>query len=176
MTASASISMSSASVPVFQQMLGALSGVLDKAEAFATAKKIDPSVILGLRLVPDMFALSRQVQIACDFAKGTVARLAAVENPSYADTEKSFADLRERIAKTLAFINSVPAASIDGSEARDITMKVGPTEMHFKGQPYLVSFALPNFYFHVTTAYAILRANGVELGKFDYVGMKRPGA
>ncbi len=169
------LSMYQASIPAFTQVLTALSGVLDKAEAHATAKKIDPAVLLATRLSPDMFPLSRQVQIACDFAKGTAARLSGVENPAYADTETSFADLRARIAKTVGFLGSVLAATIDGTEDKDITMKVGPQEMHFKGQPYLVNFALPNFYFHATTAYAILRANGVELGKGDFLGMKRPG-
>ena len=169
------LSMYQASIPAFQPMLTALAAVLDKAEAHATAKKIDPAVLLGTRLAPDMFPLSRQIQIACDFAKGTGARLAGIENPSWADTEKTFAELRERIAKTLAFLASITPAQIDGSEGRDITMKVGPQEMHFKGQPYLINFALPNFYFHATSAYAILRANGVDLGKSDFLGMKRPG-
>jgi uncharacterized protein len=169
------MSMYQASIPPFTQILNALSGVLDKAEAHCTARKIDQAVMLGMRLSPDMFALTRQVQIACDFAKGTAARLAGVEAPAFADTEKTFGELRERIAKTVAFIGTLTPAQIDGSEGRDITMKVGPQEMHFKGQPYLVSFSLPNFYFHTTTAYAILRANGVDLGKGDYIGMKRPG-
>jgi uncharacterized protein len=169
------LSMYQASVPAFQQILTALFGVLDKAEAHATARRIDPAVLLGLRLSPDMFAFTRQVQITCDFAKGTCARLAGVDNPNFADTEKTIAELKERIAKTLAFIGTLTPAQIDGTEERDITLKVGPQEMHFKGQPYLVNFALPNFYFHATTAYAILRANGVDLGKTDFIGMKRPG-
>lgn len=164
-----------ASIPAFNQMLGALSGVLDKADAHAAAKKIDPAVLPGTRLCPDMFTLARQVQIACDFAKGTAARLAGVDNPSFADTEKTVPELKDRIAKTLAFLGTIKPAQIDGSEERDISLKVGPQDMHFKGQPYLVNFALPNFYFHVTSAYAILRANGVDLGKMDYLGMKRPG-
>jgi uncharacterized protein len=176
MTATAPLSMYTASVPVFQQMLGALTGILDKVEAHAVARKIDPAVMLGLRLAPDMFPVSRQIQISCDFAKGTVARLAGVDNPNYADTETTIEQLKERIAKTLAFINSIPASAIEGSEGRDVTFKAGPVEMQFKGQPYLVGFALPNFYFHVTTAYAILRANGLDVGKFDYMGMKRPTA
>jgi uncharacterized protein len=169
------LSMYQASIPAFHQMLTALSGVLDKAEAHATAKKIDPAVLLATRLSPDMFPLSRQVQITCDFAKGAAARLAGIDNPSFADTEKTIPELKERIAKTLAFLATVQPAHIDGSEGRDITMKVGPQEMHFKGQPYLIGFALPNFYFHATTAYAILRANGVDVGKSDFLGMKRPG-
>jgi uncharacterized protein len=170
------LSMYSASIPAFQQILGALSGVLDKTEAHCLAKKIDPAVMLATRLTPDMFPLSRQVQIACDFAKGTAARLGGVDNPSYADTEKSVVELKERIAKTLAFLQAFTPAQIDGSETRDISLKVGPQEMHFKGQPYLVNFAMPNFYFHATCAYAILRANGVDLGKGDFIGMKRPVA
>jgi hypothetical protein len=169
------LSMYQASVPAFSQILTALSGVLDKAEAHATAKKIDQAVLLATRLSPDMFPLSRQVQIACDFAKGAASRLSGVDNPAYADTEISFSDLKARIAKTIAFMGSIPASKIDGTEDKDITMKVGPQEMHFKGQAYLVNFALPNFYFHATTAYAILRANGVDLGKGDFLGMKRPG-
>ena len=168
------LSMYQASIPAFNQMLTALSGVLDKADAHAAARKIDPAVLPGTRLCPDMFTLARQVQIACDFAKGTAARLAGIDNPNFADTEKTVPELKERIAKTVAFLATIKPAQIDGSEDRDISLKVGPQEMHFKGQPYLVSFALPNFYFHVTSAYAILRANGVELGKMDYMGMKRP--
>jgi uncharacterized protein len=169
------LSMYQASIPAFQQMLTALSGVLDKAAAYAEAKKVDPAVLLSTRLCPDMFALARQVQIACDFAKGTGARLAGVDNPNFADTEKTIPELKERIAKTLAFLATLTPAQIDGSETRDIKIKVGPQEMEFKGQPYLINFALPNFYFHTTTAYAILRSCGVELGKGDFIGMKRPG-
>lgn len=170
------ISMYQASVPVFTHMLTALSSVLDKAEAHCATKKIDPVVLPGTRLVPDMFPMSRQVQIACDFAKGTGARLAGVEMPTYADSEKTFPELKERIAKTIAFLGTLSASQIDGSEDRDITMKVGPQDMHFKGLPYLVGFSLPNFYFHVTMAYAIAREGGVELGKMDYLGMVRPAA
>ena len=169
------LSMYQASIPAFQQMLTALAGVLDKADAFATTKKVDPAVLLDTRLCPDMFPLARQVQIACDFAKGTGARLAGVENPSFADTEKTIPELKERIAKTLSFLGTLTPAQIDGTEDRDISLKVGPQEMHFKGQPYLINFALPNFYFHTTMAYSILRASGVDLGKMDYMGMKRPG-
>lgn len=167
------ISMYRASAPVFLQMLPALSGVLDKAAAFAAAKKIDPSVLLNARLAPDMFALTRQVQIASDFAKGTVARLAGKEPPKYEDTEASFDELKARIAKTVAFVKGFTPAAIDGSEDRDITITLGGQPRSFKGENYLVNFALPNFYFHVTAAYAILRHNGVELGKGDY--MKPPG-
>lgn len=164
------ISMYQASVPAFVQMLNALSGVLDKAEAHATARKIDPSVLLGARLFPDMFPLTRQVQIACDFAKGASARLAGVDVPSYEDNEKTFAELRARITRTIAFVQSLEAAQIDGSEGRDVAIKIAGNPVTFKGQAYLVGFALPNFYFHLTTAYAILRHNGIELSKRDFVG------
>ena len=169
-----SLSMYQASIPVFAHALTALSGVLDKAEAHATSKKIDPAVLLATRLTPDMFPLSRQVQITCDMAKGGAARLAGVDNPSFPDTEKTFAELRQRIAATLAFVNAQPAAAIDGSEERAITIKAGERELHFKGQNYLLQFVLPNLFFHASTTYAILRANGVELGKGDYLGMTRP--
>jgi hypothetical protein len=165
-----SISMYEASVPVFRQMLDALSAVLDKAEAYAGARKIDPNALLQARLYPDMFPLTRQVQIACDFAKGASARLAGVEVPRYDDNEQSFADLKQRIAKTAAFIDTLPRAAIDGSEERDITLTVAGNSMHFKGQQYLLRYALPNFYFHATTAYGILRHNGLEVGKRDFIG------
>lgn len=168
------LSMYQASVPVFVQMLEALSGVLDKAEAHATARKIDPAVLLGVRLYPDMFPLSRQVQLSTDFAKGATARLAGVEVPAYEDNEKTFAELKARIAKTIAFVKSVKPALFDGAEARAVNLKVAGNPVTFKGEAYLVHFALPNFYFHLTTAYAILRHNGVELSKRDFVG-KVPG-
>lgn len=164
------ITMYGASVPVFQQMLTALSDILDKAEAHCAQRKIDPAVLLASRLYPDMFPLSRQVQIACDFVKGTTARLAGVEVPSWPDNEVSIADLKARIAKTLAFAATFKPDAIDGSEQRAISMKSPNQELHFKGQGYLTQFALPNFYFHVTTAYAILRHNGVELSKRDFIG------
>ncbi|MDO6386392.1 MULTISPECIES: DUF1993 family protein [unclassified Uliginosibacterium] len=165
-----SISMYVASSPRLIAQLKALDAILAKAAAHAEAKKIDPAVLLASRLFPDMFAFTRQVQIACDFAKGTVARLAGVEVPSYADNEQTLAELHARIAKTIAFIETIPAAQIDGSETRDITVKAGPRELQFKGLDYLIGYALPNFYFHVTTAYNILRHNGVEIGKRDYLG------
>lgn len=164
------ISMYQASVPVFQQGLAALSGVLDKAAAHAAARKIDPAVLLQIRLFPDMFPLSRQVQIAADFAKGCPARLAGVENPSYADEEKTIDDLKARLDKVGAFLKTLTPAQIDGSETRDITLKIGGNDMTFKGQTYLLHFALPNFYFHSTAAYAILRSSGVEIGKRDFIG------
>jgi len=164
------ISMYQASVPVFQQGLAALSGVLDKAAAHAAARKIDPAVLLQTRLFPDMFPLTRQVQIAADFAKGAPGRLAGVELPSYPDTETSFDELKARLTKTTEFLKTLTPAQIDGSEARDIHLKVGGQEMTFKGQAYLLHFALPNYFFHATAAYAILRSNGVELGKRDFIG------
>lgn len=165
-----SISMYAASSPRLIAQLKALDAILAKAAAHAEAKKIDPAVLLGSRLFPDMFAFTRQVQIACDFAKGTAARLAGVEVPSYADNEQTFAELHARIAKTIAFIETIAATQIDGSETRDIHVKAGPRELQFKGLDYLLGYALPNFYFHVTTAYNILRHNGVEIGKRDYLG------
>jgi uncharacterized protein len=164
------LSMYQASVPAFLQMLKNLSAILDKAEAFAAAGKIEESVLLNWRLAPDMFALTRQVQIAADFAKGTAARLAGAEVPKYSDDETSFAALKQRIAKTVTFVECLKPAAIDGSEDRDITLTIGGQDMHFKGQPYLLHFALPNFYFHATTAYDILRACGVEIGKRDFIG------
>jgi hypothetical protein len=152
-------------------MLKNLSGILDKAEAFAAEREIEPEVLLNWRLASDMFPLTRQVQIAADFAKGTTARLAGAEVPKYPDEEKTFAELKARIAKTIKFVEGFKPKDIDGSETRDITLTVGGQDMHFKGEPYLVHFALPNFYFHATTAYDILRRCGVEIGKRDFIGM-----
>ena len=165
------MSMYQASVPVFLQMLQALSAILDKAEGFAAERKIDPAVLLGWRLAPDMFALTRQVQIATDQAKGCCARLAGVEIPKYPDDETTFADLKARIAKTIAFVQDFEPGAIDGSEDRAITLTAGSRELRFKGEQYLVSFVLPNFYFHVTTAYDILRHCGLPIGKRDFLGM-----
>ncbi len=167
-----SITMYAASVPVFKQMLTSMSHVLSKAEARATEKGIDPQVFLQGRLAPDMFHLIRQVQIAADFAKGVPARLAAAELPMYEDTEQSFADLQARISKTLAFIDTLSASAIDGSEEREIVLRPGtPKERKFAGQAYLLNFGLPQFFFHVTSTYAILRHLGVEVGKGDYMGI-----
>jgi hypothetical protein len=152
-------------------MLRNLDGILGKAQAHAAAKKIDPSVLLTARLFPDMFTFVRQVQIASDHAKGAVGRLAGIELPKFEDNEQSFDELKARIAKTIAFIESVKAAQMNGCEDRDITLKVGGQERTFKGLPYLVDFALPTFYFHLVTAYDILRHNGVEIGKRDYVAV-----
>ncbi len=164
------ISMSQASAPAFLRMLANLSAILDKAAANAAARKIDPSVFLHARLAPDMFPFVKQVQIACDFAKNTAARLAGIDIPKFEDTETSFDQLKERIAKTVAFVKGIGAAQIDGSEEKEITFPVGGQPMTFKGLSYLVDFALPNFYFHATAAYAILRHNGVDLGKRDFMG------
>jgi hypothetical protein len=165
-----SLSMYQASIPVFLRSLGVLSRILDKAAAHAEAKKIDPAVFINARLAPDMFALARQVQIACDAAKIGAARLAGVDAPSHPDTEATFPELQARIAKVVTFLQSIKAAQIDGSEERSITLKVRGKETSLQGQPYLLTWALPNFFFHVTTTYAILRHNGVELGKLDYLG------
>ncbi len=165
-----SISMYQASVPPFLQMLASLSAILDKAAAHASARKIEPSVLLNTRLTPDMFPLVRQVQLAADFAKGAAGRLAGVELPKFPDEETSFAELTARIAKTVDFIETLKPAQIDGSESREITIPIGGQPYKFSGQNYLIGFALPNFYFHHTTAYAILRQCGVEIGKRDYLG------
>ncbi len=165
-----SITMYSASAPRFVHSLKSLSGILTKAESHAAARKIDPMALLGARLFPDMFALTRQVQIATDNAKGAVARLAGQDVPKYEDTEQSFAELQQRIAKTTAFVESVPADRINGSEERKIVLTLRGEEVTFSGLQYLMGHALPNFYFHVVTAYDILRHNGVEIGKRDFLG------
>ena len=165
-----SITMYQASIPSFVRMLNNLSIILDKAAAHAEAKKIDPAIFVNARLAPDMYPLSRQVQIATDVVKGCAARLAGIDVPGYADNEATFAELQARIAKTVTFLQSVNAAQIDGSEERKITLKFGSREINLLGQTYLLDFVFPNFHFHLTTAYAILRHNGVEIGKMDYVG------
>jgi uncharacterized protein len=159
------------SVPLFVHSLKALSEVLKKAEAFAEAKKIEPSVLLQDRLAPDMFPLVKQVQLASDFAKGGSARVAGVEVPSYADTETTFAELHARIEKTIAFIQSIPAEKFIGAETRDITVPMRPEPKTFNALTYLRHGALPNFFFHTTTTYDILRKNGVEVGKRDFLGV-----
>ena len=164
------ISMYQASAPRFANTLMNLSAILGKAQAHCEARKIDPLVLTGARLYPDMFALSRQVQVACDSAKGTVARLAGVDIPKHEDTEKTFEELQARIAKTLEFIATVKPAQVDGSEEKDVVLKLQGRDVPFKGLQYLLGFAWPNFYFHATTAYAILRHNGVEVGKRDFIG------
>ncbi|MEJ0048503.1 MAG: DUF1993 family protein [Rhodospirillales bacterium] len=164
------LSMYQASVPVFARMFANLSAILAKAEADAAARKIDPAVLLGARLAPDMHPLTRQVQIASDAAKGGVARLAGIDIPSFPDDEASFAELQARITKTVDFIKGVTPAQIDGSETKTITLQFPGREVSFPGQVFLLNFSLPNFYFHVTMTYAILRHNGLALGKMDFIG------
>jgi hypothetical protein len=164
------ISMYQASAPRFIHTLNALSAILDKAQAHAELRKIDPQVLTSFRLYPDMLPMTRQVQIATDSAKGCLARLAGVEIPKYEDTEQTFTELKARIAKTVAFLGTFKPEQIDGTEGKDILLKIGGNDMTFKGMAYLLGFAYPNFYFHVTTAYNMLRHNGVEIGKKDYLG------
>ncbi len=165
------ISMYAASAPVFSQMLVSLSDILHKTEAHALAKNIEPSVFLQARLSPDMFPLLRQVQIAADFARGVSARLAGQDVPKVEDNQQTFADCQALIKQSLDFINSIKPEQIDGQESREIITRPGtPKERRFNGQAYLLSYGLPQFFFHVTTAYAILRHNGVEVGKKDYMG------
>ena len=164
------ISMYQVSVPVFVRTLTALRGVLAKAAAHAEARKIDPNALLQARLFPDMFTFTRQVQLATDFARGTAARLAGREQPAVEDKETTFSELTARIDGTLAYLGSLAAADIDGSEAREIVRPLRGEPRRFTGMGYLLSFAMPNFFFHATTAYDILRHNGVELGKADFMG------
>lgn len=165
------LSMYAASVPVFKQILGALDAVLGKAAVYATEKKIDPAVLLQSRLYPDMLPLVRQVQIASDFAKGISGRLAGVDLPTHEDSEQTFDELRARIAKVLAFVDGLSAEQFAGSEQREVVLRPGtPKERKFDGQAYLLSYGLPNFFFHVTTAYALLRHNGLSIGKADFMG------
>ena len=165
-----SISMYQASVPRFINILGNLSNILDKAQAHVDAKKIDASVLTTYRLFPDMLPMTFQVQVAADTAKGVVARLAGIEIPKYDDNEKTLAELKARIAKTIAFLRTITPAQVDGTEDKDIVIKRGDKETHYKGMQFLLGHAVPNFYFHVTTTYDILRHNGVEIGKRDYIG------
>ncbi len=166
-----SFSMSKASLPALEIGLNALSGVLDKAQAFATAKKVDPSVLLATRLCPDMFALTRQVQIVSDTAKGAAARLAGVEAPKFEDTEASFAELKTRLDKTAGFLKGIDQGRFQGADTRPIELKFPSVTLNFpNGWNYLMAFALPNLYFHSATTYDILRHNGVKLGKPDFLG------
>lgn len=158
-----------ASVPVLIHFLNSLSAILKKGEAYCAAKKIDPAVMLGLRLSPDMFSLTRQVQVASDTAKGAGARLAGVAVPSFADEEKTFDDLQARITKTIDFLRSLTREQFEGAESRDITLKVAGRELKFTGASYLETWVKPNFYFHLSMAYGILRNAGVELGKSDFL-------
>lgn len=164
------ISMYNASVPVFIRMLSNLKNILEKASAFAESKRIDAKVLAGYRLAPDMLPLSSQIQIACDTAKGCGARLAGVDMPKMEDTETTLAELISRINVTVEFLKTLKAEQIDGSEEKHIVLKFPNSTFEFKGLNYLIGFAQPNFYFHYTTAYAILRHCGVELGKMDFLG------
>lgn len=165
------ISLYAASVPIFKQMLNSLSSILTKAEEYALAKKIEPSALLQARLYPDMFPLLRQVQIAADFARGVSARLGGIEVPKYDDHEVTFADLQALLSKSLTFVKGITPTQIDGNEAREVVTRPGtPKERRFTGQSYLLSYGLPQFFFHVTTAYAILRHNGLEVGKGHFMG------
>ncbi len=164
------LTMYDATIPPLKRTLTNLSAILQKGENHADAKKVEHSVLLNARLALDMYPLTRQVQIATDMSKGAVARLAGVEIPKYEDTETTFAELQARIAKTITFIDAIKPAQMDGSETRDIVIPIRNTNLEFKGQAYLLNWVMPNVYFHVTTAYNILRNNGVELGKLDYLG------
>lgn len=164
------LTMYQASVPAFIRGLTNLRAILRKAQDHAEAKKIDPAVLLASRLYPDMHPLVRQVQIAVDAAKFCVARLAGQEPPKFEDVEKTFEELDARVAKTIAYIKEVDAAKLDGSDSRTVTLNLPSGALEFEGLDYLFNFGLPNFYFHLTTAYGILRHNGVEIGKFDYLG------
>lgn len=166
-----SLSLHTASVPVFTQLLGGLADVLAKAQAHATERKIEPDALLQSRLYPDMFPLVRQVQIACDFAKGVSARLAGAEVPAWEDNEKSFDELQARIRRTLEFIGGLDAAAFADAGTREIVLRPGtPKERRLEGQAYLLAYGLPQFFFHVTTSYALLRHGGVEVGKKDFMG------
>jgi hypothetical protein len=164
------LSMYEASIPVLVRFLKHFSAMLDKAEEYAKEQKIDPVVLANARLAPDMYPLINQVQLASDAAKGCAARLAGMEVPSFADTEKSFAELQKRIARTLDFIKGIPSERFEGSEDRPITVRLPKRELSFTGRDYLLYFVQPNLYFHVVTAYAILRHQGVGLGKMDFLG------
>ena len=167
------ISMHGMSVDVFTHALGSLSAVLEKGQAYATQRKFEPAVLLASRLAPDMFPLTRQVQLACDLAKNSVARLAGEEPPRFPDTEASFEELHARIARTLDYLKGVPSSALEGAETRDINVPTRDGTLEFKGLEFLQYWAIPNVFFHVTTAYAILRHNGVELGKRDFLGDPR---
>ncbi len=163
--------MYASSIPLFKQMLGGLKTCLSKAEALVAEKKLDPNALLQARLYPDMFPLLRQVQVATDFAKSVSARLAGVEVPKQPDSELTFADLQARIDTVLAFIGGLDANAFEAAAAREIVTQAGtPKEKRFTGQSYLLNYGLPHFFFHTTTVYAILRHNGVEVGKKDYIG------
>ncbi len=164
------LSMYQAAVPAFVRMLTNLAAIVEQADRFAAERRIEPAVLLAYRLAPDMFPLVRQVQIATDFAKGATARLAGVTVPSHPDDEQNFVDLKNRITRTLTFVRDFQPADIDGSEQRPITLSVGGKTLHFAGQAYLIDYVLPNFYFHASMTYAILRHCGLPLGKRDFIG------
>ena len=164
------MSMYSSSIPIVVHFLNNLSAILKKGEAFGKEKDIDETVLISARLASDMFALARQVQIACDVAKGCGARLSGVKSPKHEDTETTFDELQARIQSTIDFLESLPVDSIEGTEAKAINFKAGPYELDFTGEDYLNKFAMPNLYFHVTTSYNILRHNGVDVGKIDFLG------
>jgi len=164
------LTMHQAAIPATTRVLGNLSGILGKAAAHCAQRKIEPAALLGYRLYPDMFPLTRQVQLGTDFAKGMGARLAGIEVPKFPDTETSFEELQARIAKTTTFLQELQPAQLAGAEDREIVLQFGDRKAQFNGREYLFNFALPNFYFHVTTAYDILRQCGLEIGKSDYVG------
>lgn len=164
------LTMYQASIPQLTRMLNNLANILQKAEAFAKAKNIDEGVLVNARLAPDMFPLSKQVQIACDQVKNGMARLAGIELPKFDDNETTFAQLQERITKTIAFANSITPAQVDGTEAKEIKFSIKEWNFEFVGEQYLLTWIIPNFYFHVTTAYDILRHNGLEIGKSDFLG------
>ncbi len=164
------LSMYQAAIPPLTHSLSNLMGILDKAAAYAEAKKVDPAALISFRLYPDMFPLSRQVQIAADIAKRGAARLAGVEAPAMEDNETTFAELRDRLSKTIEFLKTFTPEQIDGTEAKTIELPVGRQTLSMNGQAFLLYFVMPNVYFHVTTAYDILRHCGVEVGKLDYLG------
>lgn len=165
-----SLSMYQASAPVFIRMLTNLRAIVEKAVAHAGIKGIDPAVLVNSRLYPDMLPLSRQVQIAADMAKNSLSRLAGLEPPKFEDTESTFAELLARIDRTIAHVKTFKPEQIDGTEGKDITLQMRTGPMEFKGQAYLIHFVLPNFYFHLAIAYGLLRSNGLELGKMDFIG------
>jgi len=167
------LSMHAMSVDVFTHALGSLSAFLEKGQAHATQKKFEPAVLLASRLAPDMFPLTRQVQLACDLAKNSIARLVGQEPPRFPDTETSFEELHARIARTIDYLKSVPASALEGAETRDLKVPTRGETLEFKGLAFLQHWAIPNVFFHVTTAYLILRHNGVELGKRDFLGNPR---
>ncbi|MBZ9654814.1 DUF1993 domain-containing protein [Phyllobacterium lublinensis] len=165
-----SLSMHEISIPAFIRGFAVLSSLIEKAEAYAAEKKIDPTVFVNARLAPDMLPFAGQIQRASDTAKATIGRLTTVEIPKFADEEKTFAELRERIAKTVAFLEGLDLSALDGSETKEVTLSAGPRKVTLDGAGYMLKFALPNFYFHVTTAQNILRHNGLPVGKLDYLG------